>query len=355
MSRRILFITDSKKRHSGGIKQLYYNILGLHRRGYKVYLAAPRSAGIIGLVLSMLAGAFEMEFTRPRENGRRLAQYCQDQKLELVHSFHTQGQKAAVWAHWFDPRLRLYVNRGVSFPPKNVFYLYYPGIAGYVCNSAAVGRVFSRRLVPAHKINVVHNAFVGDEARFHTRTSTLELAPGPRICCISNNGRWKGLGVVLKAFDRVRDPAAHLYVIGAEARAEYLATLQPSKRDRVHFLGVLDNVPALLPQMDLFTIAPLAGDSSPNVVLEAFAAGLPVVATRVGGLPELIREHDNGFTVPRKDVAALAGRLDQLLADPALRAEIGARNKDRVLAFGLERKLDSLERVYAGETVREVI
>jgi glycosyltransferase involved in cell wall biosynthesis len=76
--------------------------------------------------------------------------------------------------------------------------------------------------------------------------------------------------------------------------------------------------------------------------MEAMAARLPVVATRVGGNPELIRDGENGFLVPHGDVAALADKLAALLAAPELAREMGARGRRRV-----ESEL-SLERMAEG-------
>jgi glycosyltransferase involved in cell wall biosynthesis len=93
--------------------------------------------------------------------------------------------------------------------------------------------------------------------------------------------------------------------------------------DRVTFAGVRDDVPSLLELMDVFVLGSLS-EGSPNAVLEAMAAGLPVVATDVGGLPEMVIDGESGILVPPGDSDALAEAIGELLDDPS-RAETMGR------------------------------
>jgi glycosyltransferase involved in cell wall biosynthesis len=114
---------------------------------------------------------------------------------------------------------------------------------------------------------------------------------------------------------------------------------------RVRFLGSRDDVPRLLRACDVAALASEKEGFS-NVVLESLAAGLPVVATDVGGNAEAIEEGESGYLVPRGDMRAFAERLARLIADPALRGRMAQRARQRARAFSLEEMIRKTELLY---------
>jgi glycosyltransferase involved in cell wall biosynthesis len=81
----------------------------------------------------------------------------------------------------------------------------------------------------------------------------------------------------------------------------------------------------------------------PVVLMEAMAAGVPVVATQIAGIPELVEDEESGYLVPPGDVDALADRAMQLLADPGLRSAMGAKGRAKVAAeFNIATEADRL-------------
>jgi sugar transferase (PEP-CTERM/EpsH1 system associated) len=110
--------------------------------------------------------------------------------------------------------------------------------------------------------------------------------------------------------------------------------------------GDRDDVAALLREMDIFVLPSLAEGIS-NTVLEAMACGLPVVATRTGGNPELVEDGVNGRLFPVGDAHTLAARLGGLVADPAARGAMGTQSRARVDAqFNWSRAVDEYLSVY---------
>ena len=100
---------------------------------------------------------------------------------------------------------------------------------------------------------------------------------------------------------------------------------------RVHFLGVRRDVPVVLRAADIFTLPSLSEGAS-ITLMEAMAAGLPSVATGVGGMPEIMRDGIDGLLVPRQDPAKLADAFRTLASDEALRARMGAAARARAEA-----------------------
>ena len=92
--------------------------------------------------------------------------------------------------------------------------------------------------------------------------------------------------------------------------------------EAVHFLGQRQDVPDLLNAMDIFVL-PSYSEGVSLALLEAMAAGLPVIATAVGGLPEVVEDGVTGLLIPPRDAEALAGALERLLADPAWARKLG--------------------------------
>jgi len=114
----------------------------------------------------------------------------------------------------------------------------------------------------------------------------------------------------------------------------------------VLFLGRRNDVPSVLVSCDLFVL-PSWAEGLPNSVLEAMAAGLPVVATRVGGIPEVIEDGVSGLLVAPRDSHALAIAILQVLKNERLAKQLGRSAKERVYTqFNFERLLSELDNLY---------
>ena len=114
----------------------------------------------------------------------------------------------------------------------------------------------------------------------------------------------------------------------------------------VRFVGHIENVPDALAAMDLFVLSSRSEGLS-NTIAEAMAAGLPIVATRVGGADELVEEGKNGLLVPPDDPAALAGAIAALLQGDPKRRAFGEESRRRAATrFSVERMVAEYERMY---------
>lgn len=116
---------------------------------------------------------------------------------------------------------------------------------------------------------------------------------------------------------------------------------------KVRFLGARSDIPEVLNALDIFVL-PSLSEGMPNAVLEAMACGLPIVATRVGGIPELIDDGNTGFLVPSEDERQLEAILGHLLHDDAKRRALGEKGRQRVLeCFRLERMVNEYQELYS--------
>ena len=158
----------------------------------------------------------------------------------------------------------------------------------------------------------------------------------------------KGVRELLAAAKQL--PDVRFTLVGPE-EPRFTATLEAELRalgDRVRVLPAQprEEIFRLYREADVFVL-PTWREGFPNVVIEAMAAGLPVVATPVGAIPEAIEDGRSGLLVPVRDANALEKALCRLIEDPALRAELGARARARVEAvFSFEAVVARLEAIY---------
>ena len=143
----------------------------------------------------------------------------------------------------------------------------------------------------------------------------------------------KGIEYLLSAFSALKQefPNLRLEIAGSGPQREKLEALaaQSGLRDHVKFLGWIDDISSILSRWDIF-VMPSLEEGFPIAALDAMAAGLPLIATRVGGVPELIEDGTTGWLVPPRDVESLTSRLRILLSDPELRVKMGDSGYARV-------------------------
>ncbi len=156
----------------------------------------------------------------------------------------------------------------------------------------------------------------------------------------------KGLDNLLLAAPRVleRHANARFLVAGDGDQRQRLIELRDhlGLSDRVHFLGHVEDVPSLLAASDILCHPSLA-EGLPNAIVEAMASGVPVVASSVGGVPDVVSHEDTGLLVPPHDIKAIAGSVNRLLGAPDLGARLAANGR-RVARerFDLQRNLELL-------------
>lgn len=179
--------------------------------------------------------------------------------------------------------------------------------------------------VPAQPIDVIPN---GIETLPRKRPSPA-AGDGIRILTVSRLIERKGLDTLIEAVAEIPDTAVKLDIAGegpSHARLERLAR-ERGIGDRVRFHGFVqhEDLAELYARADIFVL-PSRAESCSMALLEAMGAGLPVVATRVGGTPELIGDGKNGLLIGTDDSSGLAVAIRQLIAEPRRRAEFSAEN-----------------------------
>lgn len=200
-------------------------------------------------------------------------------------------------------------------------------------SEAAGARLVHAGLVAGHKIRVVPNGihpapFRPCEPRLREQLATsLGLPPATRLVGFVGRLNWaKDLPTMIEAFAQVCarcDDVALVLVGEGEERARVESAIASAGiGERVFLLGDRTDVPALLSAFSIFAMSSVSEGYS-IALLEACASALPIVATSVGGNPEIVADGVNGIVVPPSDPAALAAALVRLLEDPGLAARMG--------------------------------
>jgi glycosyltransferase involved in cell wall biosynthesis len=207
---------------------------------------------------------------------------------------------------------------------------------------------------PEGRIRIIPNAI--DLDKIHGETGEAlraRLGIAPDVVAIGFVGRFspqKAPLLLLEAFAKValKHPQSSLVMVGE-------GPLRPLLQKRAQELGLEGRVlwPGFLEgrvamrAFDIFAL-PSNYEGFPYVLLEAMAEGLPVVATRVGGVEMAIREGENGLVVPVGDTESFAQALDLLLSDEQTRNKFGGKSRQHVQRFGLDKMVEAVLALYSG-------
>ena len=359
---RVLHL-DTERTWRGGEQQMCYLALGMQERGHAAHVvcrpASPccERAKQMGLQVHPLPIRGDLDVVA----AWRLARLADRLDMDILHAHTSRAHLAAVWAKRFSRRpLRCVVHRRVDFsihklPLRLSGLKYRSGVDRYIAITTAVKDVMTADGIPSERIAVVHSST--DLRRFDGVGRKAGLRPelgvpeGARL--VGNIAAFvghKGQKYLLDAVPEVLKefPETFFLIIGdgalrgaLEAQAEALEIGQ-----RVVMPGFRDDIPHCLAEFDVFCMSSWA-EGMGSVVLEAMAMRLPVVATRAGGLVELVSDGENGTLVAPRDGRALAEGICRLLRDPELgrrMGEAGRRTVER--EFTVDRMVERTLAVY---------
>lgn len=354
----------------GGTERQVVNLVQSHdRTRFDVHLACFRRAGPLLQELDAADVALaEYPITTlpsPRtlwQQGR-LARYVRARGIRIVHSFGFYANVFAIPAGKLGgaevvvasirdtgdhlTRLQKAMQKWACRAADHV-----------LVNALAVRTVLVGQGYDPARISVIRNGI--DVARFRARAATSALRSelgwpeaAPVVAVFARLNRLKGLEYFLAAAALLarRFEDARFLIVGDSISQAYRDELEAHAAglglgSRVVFTGFRRDVPELLSEVCV-SVLPSLSEGLSNVVLEAMAAGVPVVATCVGGTPEMVEDGVTGLLVPPRDAAALARAVGSLLADPARGRSIGRAAQQRAAErFSLEATVRATEQLY---------
>jgi phosphatidyl-myo-inositol alpha-mannosyltransferase len=198
------------------------------------------------------------------------------------------------------------------------------------------------------RVRIVPNGV--DVDLFATGQPAPGLPPGRRLLWVGRLDRQKGFPVAVRAFGILADefPDLSMVVVGEGHDRDAIGLLPNGARDRVVTVGSVpnDRLPLYHAGADVYLSPALDQESFGMVLIEAMAAGVPVVASDIPGYREVVRRGVDGLIVPPGDPVALAKAVRQVLSDPALAARLSAAGRARAESYRWDVVVDEIERAY---------
>jgi glycosyltransferase involved in cell wall biosynthesis len=326
-------------------------------RGHEVFVAlVPGSPLSAELSFVGEARVFALSPRNYVKNVRGLARFAREQGIEIVHAHAARDYHLAALAVRFAPGARLVLTRHVLFPLRTINRPVLSRVDRVIAVSEAVAESLRQNgVIESSRITVVYNGI--DVGRFAQASEGLGARDdGPALVgTVGHLAPIKGHDVFVRAAALIaaRRERVRFVVIGEDKSPEMEHRRSLEKlvtelglNDVVTLPGWREDMPAALSS---FTVFVSAARSEPFglAIVEAMAAGLPVVATASEGAVEIIEDGDTGKLVPVDDPEALAEAINKLLDDPHERARLG---RNALVAarerFSLQRMATDTEQVY---------
>jgi len=351
----------------GGTERQVVNLaLGIDASRFDLHLACLRCSGsLLGELKTLQIPRPEFRiggFYNPRTlwQGIRLAQYIRKNRIQIVHSYGFYSNVFTVPAAWLAGNSFVIASirdtGDVLTPAQRLVQRMVCRFADCVLvNAEAIRDKLVEQGYAPGKIIVIRNGITLAKFGKRQKSSMLrqELALplcAPLVVVFSRLNQMKGIQYFLDAAVILagRFPDVRFLVAGdGESRKEleeYACRLELGQR--VVFTGFRSDVPELLSEAAV-SVLPSLSEGLSNSLLESMAAGVPVVATRVGGNPEVIEDGVTGLLVPLRDSAALAGAVGRVLEDKDLAAAFAQAGIRRVAElFSMERSVRETEHLY---------
>jgi glycosyltransferase involved in cell wall biosynthesis len=353
---------DTAPTWRGGQNQVLLTVLGLRALGHRAVLVAHpagelRRRAAEGLDLLPLAPRTEMDLAA----AWRLSRLLRELRPDVVHAHDPHGLAMAALALSLlssTPAPPLVLSRRVDFAIKrNAFSRWkYRQVDRFICASHAIRAVLAHDGFPEDRTIVVHEGIdvehVDAAPVLNVRGEYWLPNDAPIVGNVAALVPHKGQRYLLDAAALVvrQVPDARFVILGE-------GELRPSLEHQIHERGLgrhallggfRPDVLSLLKSFDVFVMSSVT-EGLGTSILDAMACGKAVVATRAGGIPEIVADGETGLLTPVRDAPALAAAMIALLTDEPRRRAMGAAGRRRVVErFTAERMVRETVEVYAG-------
>ncbi|MFV0422935.1 glycosyltransferase family 4 protein [Oleidesulfovibrio sp.] len=355
---RIILATSSTNK-SGGSRQALYLAQGLKARGHDVTFFTETKAALRELDPDMNWGDLPKDKKKWRKAVEEaLPPVGTDGQPAIFHAFHNKAVKKAAWwgVLWRRRNVVCIGHRGVVYRPGNPLPYLSPGISAFIVNSKACADVLRWYCLGSSRIKVVYNGIPHDRstpqqsAEQAAETMGLSIAATDIVYgTVAGDNPIKGTEILLRGFAQAQLTDAKCIVIGVTPKKWQPLCDELGISNAVKLVGKTECVADYLQLMDVFVLPSLT-ESMPNTLMEAIRMGLPAIATRVGGVPELVQ--GNGILIPASDSDAMSCALRGIHNTPKQRETWAAASRALAPQYDMERRVEIIENIYRQQLKR---
>ena len=323
---------SSEKTWRGGEQQIAYLIEELQAAGIRNFVLVRQDSAFHAYCeqqgLPFLAVPFAKQFDF--KTALKLKQYCREQNIDLVHAHSSHSHAISIWAAVLGNRVPVILSRRVDFPvSQNLlsrFKYQHKIIRKVICVSEKVREIVIPALRSPELAVTVYDGI--DLNRFATSRNTgklhaeFNLPPDlPLIGNVSALADQKDYFTFVNTAEHLLHQGlkAHFFIIGDGPMRGEIEDFVKQKELAAHitFTGFRNDVPDIMPELDAFLITSKT-EGLGTTILDAFACRVPVVATKGGGIPEIVKEGKTGLLAEVADYKQLALNVNRILEDKAL-------------------------------------
>jgi L-malate glycosyltransferase len=359
---RILHLS-SEQTWRGGEQQMAYLFEELWKKGIEQFVATRAGSAFeqyciknkIAHITCSFSGGFNIA------SALKIKKFCRENKIDIIHAHSSGGHTIAVWSQVLGNKIPLILSRRVDFTPnKNPFSKFkynYQGIKKIICVSDAVKQILSTSLKRPEKCITIYDGI--DLNRFATAKNSnilhreFNLASDVKIIAnVAALAPHKDYFTFLNTVKQLQGKLpAKFFIIGeGDLREKISQRIRDiDLGNEVVMTGFRNDLEAIFPEIDVLLFTSET-EGLGTTILDAFACGVPVVATAVGGIPEIVNNNENGLLAPIKDADELAKNVLRIMDDNNLRWKLTQQAKEDVKKFSKEDMAAKTLEVY-----REVI
>ncbi len=351
-----LLFVDTERVWRGGQEQIFSLIKGLHQHGHSIHLVCEPHTLMESRAGEIGASVYPMRIRSEASlvSLLRLILVLRKVRPDILAFNTPKAILGGSLASRFASVGARIVFRRVHFPLRKGFFTrlkYTWGIDCIVSISESIRLQLQSSGIPGSRIRTIYEGIDLSLYPEHIRTTQRGADEPVVVGTVAHLSREKGLHYLIQAASLIPDALRKLrfVVVGDGDCLQELLELAERKglKDLFHFAGFRSDISECMKAFDIFVL-PSLSEGLGSAILEAMATSLPIIATKVGGIPELVKSEENGLLVSPADPLSLARAIQHLADNPDICRRMGLQGRKRIEnEFTLERKIIETEQLCA--------